>query len=80
VLLRYLAGQSLEFGSNLPTTRGFEYESLNYHAALEAFEKHLIVRALDRYNWHRTNAAEALGIPRKSLYRKMQKYGLKFPN
>ncbi|MCP4340775.1 MAG: hypothetical protein GY799_18270, partial [Desulfobulbaceae bacterium] len=34
----------------------------------------------DRYDWHRTNAAVALGIPRKSLYRKMKQYGLKFPN
>jgi PAS domain S-box-containing protein len=80
VLLRYLAGQPLEFGNNLPATRGIEYESLNYHTALESFEKQLIIRVLDRYDWHRTNAAEALGIPRKSLYRKMQKYGLKFPN
>jgi transcriptional regulator with PAS, ATPase and Fis domain len=80
VLLRYLAGQLLEFGNNLPTTRGIEYESFNYHTALESFERQLIVRVLDRYDWHRTNAAEALGIPRKSLYRKMKKYGLKFPN
>ncbi len=89
VLLRYLAGQTLDFGHNLQTTpfhKGevvqieSDQEDLSFHEALQYFEGQLIIKILDRYNWHRTKTAEKLGIPRKSLYRKMKKYGLKFPN
>jgi PAS domain S-box-containing protein len=43
---------------------------------LEANEKDLIIRALTENNWHRHRTAAALGINRKTLFRKMQKFGL----
>jgi len=43
---------------------------------LEANEKDLIIRALTENNWHRSRTAAALGINRKTLFRKMQKFGL----
>ncbi len=36
----------------------------------------LIKRALDEVDWHRTRAAEMLGIPTSTLFNKMKKYGL----
>jgi len=51
-------------------------EGLGFHETLEKVEKQLIHRTLDQQHWHRTNTAEALGIPRKTLFRKMKKYGL----
>ncbi len=43
---------------------------------LEANEKDLIMRALAEHDWHRERTARALGINRKTLFRKMQKFGL----
>ncbi len=43
---------------------------------LEANEKELIMRTLAEHDWHRRQTAEALGIDRKTLFRKMQKFGL----
>ena len=43
---------------------------------LQANEKDLIMKALSENNWHRRRTAETLGIDRKTLFRKMQKFGL----
>jgi two-component system, NtrC family, response regulator AtoC len=39
-------------------------------------EKGWILNALEQAHYHRTNAAKLLGISRKTLYNKMQRYGL----
>ncbi len=44
--------------------------------ALKTFEKDHILKALSENNWHRHRTALALGINRKTLFRKMQKFGL----
>jgi transcriptional regulator with PAS, ATPase and Fis domain len=51
-------------------------EGIRLHEAVEALEKWLITNALERHHWHRGKTAESLGIPRRSLQRKMKKYGL----
>jgi PAS domain S-box-containing protein len=43
---------------------------------LEAMERDHIMRALSENNWHRDRTASALGISRKTLFRKMQKFCL----
>jgi two-component system, NtrC family, response regulator HydG len=43
---------------------------------LDAVEKAAIVRALERHKKNVSRAAEALGLTRTSLYRRMEKYGL----
>jgi two-component system response regulator HydG len=43
---------------------------------LDAVEKTAIVRALERHKHNVSRAAEALGLTRTSLYRRMEKYGL----
>ncbi|HEY4276052.1 MAG TPA: sigma-54 dependent transcriptional regulator [Rhizomicrobium sp.] len=43
---------------------------------LDAVEKAAIVRALERHNKNISRTAEALGLTRTSLYRRMEKYGL----
>ncbi|UCE46806.1 MAG: sigma 54-interacting transcriptional regulator, partial [Phycisphaerales bacterium] len=43
----------------------------NLQAALRAYEKEQIRRALDKYEWNKHEAAEALGIGLSSLYRKI---------
>ena len=44
--------------------------------AAARFEKQLILSALTHCRWHRENAAEKLGISRRTLYRKMMSHGL----
>jgi DNA-binding NtrC family response regulator len=46
---------------------------------LEEVERRHIERALSRANWHQGNAATALGISSKTLYRKIREYGFQRP-
>jgi DNA-binding NtrC family response regulator len=48
-------------------------------AALEQFERSLIQRALDRAMWNQNKAAEALGLHRNTLLRKIARWGLSPP-
>ncbi len=41
---------------------------------LERLEREYILEVLDREGWHQANAAEALGINRRTLYRKLKRY------
>ncbi len=43
---------------------------------LEDVERHLIRRALERHQGNVSQAAEALGLSRSALYRRLEKYGL----
>ncbi len=45
--------------------------------SLEAVEKELIVRALEKFNWNQTYAAQYLDLSRKTLIYRMEKFGLK---
>jgi transcriptional regulator with PAS, ATPase and Fis domain len=46
---------------------------------LKTIERDNIMKALSGHNWHRGRTASALGISRKTLFRKMQKFGLIHP-
>lgn len=50
--------------------------SLTLRQAVEAFEKQLILQTLEQHHWHKVHTAQALGIGRKTLYRKLQQHGL----
>jgi DNA-binding NtrC family response regulator len=45
-------------------------------AALQLPERRLILDALEAHGWNRQETAEALGINRTTLYKKMKRYGL----
>jgi DNA-binding NtrC family response regulator len=47
--------------------------------ALEDPEREILRAALERYNWSRSDTAEALEINRSTLFKKMKKYGLESP-
>jgi len=47
---------------------------------LDAYERGLIVAALDEASGNRTHAARALGLNRGTLHSKLQKYGLARPD
>lgn len=88
VLYRYLTIGHLDFTSPRSPEDGhhlrggvhldsnLSQQGLKLHEAVEQLEKEVILRTLEQHRWHRTNAAAALDIPRRSLLRKMKKYGL----
>jgi len=43
----------------------------------EADERARIIAALEAHRWNRSKAADALGIPRRSFYRKLEAYGIR---
>lgn len=46
-------------------------------ASMEQVEKKMLCTALDEHRWHIGNAAAALGFSRRTMQRRMKKYGLK---
>ena len=50
----------------------------NLKAALANPEKQLIVETLESHGWNRQDTADALGINRTTLYKKMKKHGISF--
>jgi len=50
--------------------------SLTLHEVVEAFEKQFILQTLEHHHWRKVQTAQALGIGRKTLYRKMKQFGL----
>jgi len=78
VLERYVAFGNLDFfragdgplaeraeGFNLPT-------GVKLREALDSYEKEIILQTLRDHNGNRSRTAAALGLPRKTLFRKMQ--------
>jgi transcriptional regulator of acetoin/glycerol metabolism len=51
-----------------------ESEVVEENLSLEKMEKEMIIKALDKYNGRRKDAAEELGISERTLYRKIKQY------
>ena len=51
-------------------------DSLSLSQSMENYEKKLLEKALNKHNWHKSRASEALKIDRKTLFNKMKKYDL----
>ena len=60
----------LGFNSQKPQAQNLE------ELSLEAVESILIRKALQRFQGNVSQAADALGLSRGALYRRMEKYGL----
>jgi DNA-binding NtrC family response regulator len=86
-LRQYLSIQRLDISSARQTeparlpdaSEEIAFEALQkeegLHAAVETLEKRMIAALLEQTHWHRGKTAERLGVPRKTLQRKMKKYG-----
>jgi transcriptional regulator with PAS, ATPase and Fis domain len=51
-------------------------DNLHLDQAVEEFEKLYLPRALKLHEGHKGKAAESLNVDRKTLYRKLRKFGL----
>ncbi|HEX5353277.1 MAG TPA: helix-turn-helix domain-containing protein, partial [Rhodanobacteraceae bacterium] len=65
---------ALAFGSQIEPTRDFD------GMTLDEAEAWLVQRALERHAGSLQRTAEALGISRQSLYRRLEKHGLSNPD
>ena len=81
-LERYIAFGNLDFmptGSDhalVPYDCLQETENSDLRTVLMRAEKQIITRSLTKYSWNRSHTAAALGLPRKTLFRKMKKLGI----
>ena len=85
VLHRYLTIKRLDFmdiakpkliaQDNRPPEK-FSLEGLNFHSAVEDFEKDIILKGLEYNQWHKAKAASTLGLPRRTFFRKLKYFGL----
>jgi DNA-binding NtrC family response regulator len=57
----------------------FQLELPESGLSLEGVEKEIILRALQKFNWNQTHAAQYLDISRKTLIYRMEKFGLSRP-
>jgi len=64
--------QTGDLGLSAPKAQAQNLEELS----LEAVESILIRKALQRFQGNVSQAADALGLSRGALYRRMEKYGL----
>jgi DNA-binding NtrC family response regulator len=60
----------------LPNASAFWVELPDEGISLEAVERELIVRALERFKGNQTHAAKYLDISRRTLIYRIEKYGL----
>ena len=51
-------------------------EADTHRINLERYEKDLLTESLEKHQWHRERAAASIGMPRRTFFRKMKKYGL----
>ncbi len=58
------------------TSRVAQQPNATLHDAREAYEREFILRKLEENQWHMTRTAEALGLERSHLYRRMRTLGI----
>ena len=76
VLLRYLTLQRLDFGDHTSPLPHSDTGEQGLWEAVKILEKRLILDALERNQGHKTNTADMLKIPLRTLRRKMQEYDI----
>jgi transcriptional regulator with PAS, ATPase and Fis domain len=79
VINRYLTVDRLDFTgiSDLvhPSEKGAS-EGKRLHEKVQDLEKGAIIHALEQTRWNRSKAASLLGVSRRALFRRMEKFGL----
>jgi len=54
-------------------------DELGHFKSMQAIENEVLKKALGYYRWHITRIAEALGMTRATIYKKMKQAGLEDP-
>ncbi|MEE8440204.1 MAG: sigma-54 dependent transcriptional regulator, partial [Spirochaetia bacterium] len=69
----------LDMNVGMQSARHHGAEQMALGAAHEQFERDYMVRALELTGWNQVETAKQLGIARSSLWRKMDRHGIKRP-
>lgn len=85
VLQRYLTMGRLEFASgwttkSMDTEKAAEPDEIageDLRDKVDRYEKKIILQSLEKVRWNRTRLCTLLGIPRRTLTYKLNKYGIK---
>ena len=72
----YILPKDLPFGSSREASLAHLSEKAKKNRPLEEVEKDYILEVLQEVKGNRSKAAQVLGIGRKTLYNKLEKYGL----
>lgn len=56
-----------------------DQDTVDFKGIVDEFESHLIVSALERFDWNKNRAAKFLSMNRTTLVEKIKKKGLKAP-
>lgn len=79
---RWLSGGEMELAGRLhdeapdEANHPFVQDDLSLNEAVQRFEQYYIPRTLDRHGGQKMKTAEILKVDRKTLYRKLKKYGI----
>ena len=84
VLQRYLTVKNLDLSGLLGfqkdtmehSSEALDDDGIDFYTAIETYQKNLIVKALERNQWHKEKTAFQLGIPKRTFFRKLSKLGL----
>jgi transcriptional regulator with PAS, ATPase and Fis domain len=66
-------------GQHVVPASGIVDQQASLKKSLQAPERQLILDALEAHHWNRNATADALGINRTTLYKKMKRLGLELP-
>ena len=47
-----------------------------FNETMERVEKSLLLKALEANQWHRENAANSIGLPQRTFYRKLKRHNI----
>ncbi len=75
-LLKYMESKGSMISLHEESSTKMENNDLPLEQHTERVEKELILRALEKFHWNKTKAAEQLGIKRTTLQYKIKKLGL----
>ncbi len=53
-----------------------QHDNIDFKGIVDEFESHLIISALNRFNWNKNQAAKFLSMNRTTLVEKIKKKGL----
>jgi PAS domain S-box-containing protein len=76
MLKRYLATNQIDFihmGGSRKTEDEYPEET-GLRELLQGFEEKIIIQTLERNRWHKGKTARMLGIPERTLYRKLKQF------
>ncbi len=68
--------ESTNNDDNLSIDEETSQKGWDYFTKVKSLEKNLIINALEKNRWNKSKVAAELGIPRRTLYRKLKKIGL----